>query len=101
MNQEPSLFSFTLRENIAYGLPDDEATPGKIEQAAKMANIHDFILSLPQVSDALLSEVTGTHSVIISRDTTRKWANSAHNYRVVRNNELQSHEHLFEIQVYS
>lgn len=33
----------------AYGLPDDEATEEKITKAAEIANIHDFILSLPQV----------------------------------------------------
>ncbi len=48
VGQEPTLFSFTLRENIAYGLPEDEATQEKIERAAKIANIHDFIVSLPQ-----------------------------------------------------
>uniref|UniRef100_A0A0N5AVA3 ABC transporter ATP-binding protein n=1 Tax=Syphacia muris TaxID=451379 RepID=A0A0N5AVA3_9BILA len=48
VEQEPTLFSFTIRENIGYGLPEDEATEEKIEQAAKMANIHDFIVSLPQ-----------------------------------------------------
>lgn len=34
---------------IGYGLPEDEATEEKIIEAAKIANIHDFILSLPQV----------------------------------------------------
>ncbi|VDM98402.1 unnamed protein product [Thelazia callipaeda] len=48
VGQEPVLFSFTIRENIGYGLPDDEATEEKIIEAAKIANIHDFILSLPQ-----------------------------------------------------
>uniref|UniRef100_A0A1I8EXT5 ABC transporter n=1 Tax=Wuchereria bancrofti TaxID=6293 RepID=A0A1I8EXT5_WUCBA len=49
VGQEPILFSFTIRENIGYGLPEDEATEKKIIEAAKIANIHDFILSLPQV----------------------------------------------------
>ncbi|VDN30474.1 unnamed protein product [Gongylonema pulchrum] len=49
VGQEPTLFSFTIRENIGYGLPEDEATEQKIVEAAKIANIHDFILSLPQV----------------------------------------------------
>lgn len=48
VGQEPTLFSFTIRENIGYGLPEDEATEEKIIEAAKIANIHDFILSLPQ-----------------------------------------------------
>ncbi|VDN83771.1 unnamed protein product [Brugia pahangi] len=51
VGQEPILFSFTIRENIGYGLPEDEATEEKIIEAAKIANIHDFILSLPQVGE--------------------------------------------------
>lgn len=43
--QETFLFSDTIRENIAYGRPD--ATQEEIEEAAKTACIHDFILSLP------------------------------------------------------
>ncbi|CAJ0582944.1 unnamed protein product, partial [Mesorhabditis spiculigera] len=48
VGQEPTLFSFTIRENIAYGLDDREAPMTKIVEAAKVANIHDFISSLPQ-----------------------------------------------------
>ncbi len=43
--QETFLFSDTLRENIAYGRPD--ATQEEIEKVAKMACIHNFIMSLP------------------------------------------------------
>lgn len=49
VGQEPTLFSFTIKENIGYGLPEDEATMEKIIEAAKIAHIHDFIVSLPQV----------------------------------------------------
>ena len=35
-------------QNIAYGLPDDEATMPQIIKAAQIANIHDFIVSLPK-----------------------------------------------------
>jgi len=42
--QEPILFSTSIRENIAYGRP--EATQAEIEDAAKAANAHDFILEL-------------------------------------------------------
>ena len=44
--QEPFLFSTTVMENILYGKPG--ATDAQVEQAARAANIHDFILSLPQ-----------------------------------------------------
>lgn len=40
----------TVRENIAYGLPNEEVTEEKIIEASKAANAHDFILSLPQVT---------------------------------------------------
>uniref|UniRef100_A0A1I7VQ25 P-loop containing nucleoside triphosphate hydrolase protein n=1 Tax=Loa loa TaxID=7209 RepID=A0A1I7VQ25_LOALO len=56
VGQEPTLFSFTIRENIGYGLPEDEATEEKIVEAAKIANIHDFILSLPQGYDTEVGE---------------------------------------------
>lgn len=36
VSQEPTLLSFTIRENIAYGLPDDEASMEKIIEAAKV-----------------------------------------------------------------
>jgi ATP-binding cassette subfamily B protein len=43
--QEPVLFSTTLAENIAYGRPT--AAEAAIIAAARAANIHDFIVSLP------------------------------------------------------
>lgn len=52
--QETVLFRATVRENIAYGRP--EATEEEIVAAAKMANAHDFILSLPQGYDTVLGQ---------------------------------------------
>ena len=49
VNQEPFLFSTTVRENILYGKP--EAGPDEVERAARAANIHDFIAALPQGYD--------------------------------------------------
>ena len=43
--QEPVLFSTTIFDNIAYARPD--ATQDEIEAAAAAANIHDFIVALP------------------------------------------------------
>ena len=43
-----------MRENIAYGRP--EATLEQVEEAAKAAHIHEFISSLPQGYDTLLTE---------------------------------------------
>lgn len=43
--QDTWLFEGTVRENIAYG--NESATDAEIEEAAKAANVHEFILSLP------------------------------------------------------
>ena len=52
--QDTWLFTGTIRENIAYGRP--EATLEQVEEAAKAAHIHEFISSLPQGYDTLLTE---------------------------------------------
>ncbi|ORZ35602.1 multidrug resistance protein 1 [Catenaria anguillulae PL171] len=49
VSQEPALFVGTIRENILYGVPDGQvATEEQIFSAAKAANIHDFIMDLPE-----------------------------------------------------
>ncbi|KAL1357498.1 hypothetical protein AAHE18_05G259400 [Arachis hypogaea] len=50
VNQEPVLFSVSVGENIAYGLPDENVSKEDVIKAAKAANAHDFIISLPQLS---------------------------------------------------
>ncbi len=47
VSQEPILFDFTIRENIAYGDTSREIPMSEIIDAAKMANIHSFISQLP------------------------------------------------------
>jgi ABC-type multidrug transport system fused ATPase/permease subunit len=54
VSQEPILFQTTIKENILFGKMD--ATKDQIEQAAKMANAHDFIMALPQKYDTLVGE---------------------------------------------
>ena len=44
----------TIRDNIAYGKP--EASMEEIVDAAKKANIHDFIMSLPDGYDSYVGE---------------------------------------------
>jgi ATP-binding cassette subfamily B protein len=44
--QETTLFSGSIRDNIAFGKPD--ATQQEIEAAAKAAQAHDFIMSFPE-----------------------------------------------------
>ena len=50
VSQEPVLFDLSIRENIAYGDVTRFVTQNEIEEAARSANIHDFISSLPQVN---------------------------------------------------
>jgi len=52
--QEPVLFSTSIAENIAYARPT--ATDEEIVEAAKAANAHDFIISLPQGYESQVGE---------------------------------------------
>jgi len=54
VNQEPFLFHDTIRANLRYGAP--AATDAEIEQAARAANIHDFIAALPYGYDTIVGE---------------------------------------------
>ena len=54
VQQEPILFNLSIRENIAYGDNSREVTQEEIEAAARIANIHDLIISFPQVGSLLL-----------------------------------------------
>ena len=52
--QEPFMFAATIRDNISYGKP--RATQEEIESAARVAQIHDFITSLPEAYDTWVGE---------------------------------------------
>ena len=54
VQQDVYLFDGTLRDNIGYGRPG--ATDAEIEDAARKANIHEFIASLPQGYDTVVGE---------------------------------------------
>lgn len=54
VQQDVYIFNGTVRENILYGKPD--ATEEELILAAKRADIHDFILSLPDGYDSELGE---------------------------------------------
>ena len=54
VQQDPILFHRTLSENIAYGRPG--ASMAAIEQAARLANAHEFILHLPKGYGTLVGE---------------------------------------------
>lgn len=52
--QDPVIFGATVADNIRYGTP--EADFSRIEEAAKQAAAHDFIVALPQGYDTLIGE---------------------------------------------
>jgi ABC-type multidrug transport system fused ATPase/permease subunit len=54
VSQEPILFQTTITENIRLGRL--EATQEDIENAARIANAHDFIMTLPRKYDTLVGE---------------------------------------------
>ena len=54
VQQDVYLFSGTIRENIAYGKPD--ATDEEIVEAAKRANIHEFVMGLEDGYDTYVGE---------------------------------------------
>lgn len=58
--QDSVLFATSVRDNIAYGCLG--VSDAAIEQAARLANAHDFIMALPQGYDTLLGERGATLS---------------------------------------
>lgn len=52
--QEVMLFGGTIRENIAYGLPN--ATETQVQEAARKANAWDFIAAFPEGLDTIVGE---------------------------------------------
>jgi subfamily B ATP-binding cassette protein MsbA len=57
VGQHPFLFNRSIAENIRYGKP--EATDEEVHHAARAANIHDFILSLPEGYATMAGEAGG------------------------------------------
>jgi ATP-binding cassette, subfamily B, bacterial len=74
--QDSVLFGVSIRDNIGYGALG--ATHEAIEQAARLANAHDFIMALPQGYDTILGERGATLSggqrqrIAIARAAVRK-----------------------------
>ena len=52
--QDTVLFNETIEYNIRYGKPD--ASPAEVREAARLAQIHEFIVTLPQGYDSLVGE---------------------------------------------
>jgi ATP-binding cassette subfamily B protein len=55
VEQEPFLFSRSIRENILYGVRGD-MTQGQVEEAARKAALHDVILGFPQGYETMVGE---------------------------------------------
>ncbi|KAK7205288.1 ABC transporter [Myxozyma melibiosi] len=53
VQQEPTLYAGTIRENILFGTTDTVVPDERIYKVARQANIHDFIMSLPDGYDTL------------------------------------------------
>lgn len=59
----------SIRRNICFGLededglgPDEQPSTEEIEQAARLANAHDFIMAMPQGYDAVRPLPASTHA---------------------------------------
>ncbi|TGZ75633.1 hypothetical protein CRM22_000267 [Opisthorchis felineus] len=78
VSQEPNLFDLSIRENIAYGDNSKEVSMEEIIEAARQANIHDFVSTLPQGYDTQVGARGGKLSggqkqrVAIARALIRK-----------------------------
>ncbi|VDN20845.1 unnamed protein product [Gongylonema pulchrum] len=57
VSQEPILFNYSVRENIAYGLSN--VSQQRIEEAAKLANAHTFIMEMSEGYDTVVGEKGG------------------------------------------
>ena len=54
VEQDPFLFNGSIRDNIRYG--ENDASDERVIEAAKMAQIHDFIVSLPEGYESMIGE---------------------------------------------
>ena len=59
VSQEPKLFAKSIRDNISFGVASDAMAPTQeeIEEAARMANAHDFIMSFPEGYDTMVGDL--------------------------------------------
>jgi ATP-binding cassette subfamily B (MDR/TAP) protein 1 len=77
VSQEPTLFDGTIAQNIKFGMR--EATQAQIEEAARKANAHNFIMEFPDgyntsVGSASSSQISGGQKqrIAIARALLRK-----------------------------
>jgi ABC-type multidrug transport system fused ATPase/permease subunit len=85
VSQEPVLFTGSIEENIRFGKAD--ATDDEVQNAAKMANAHDFIMELPEVFIHYFLLLLSFFSFFHLHRTTRH--HQVRNSVVVKNNEVK------------
>lgn len=57
VDQEPTLFSCSIKENILYGSEDpDSITDERLVEIAKEANVYEFVKKLPEGFDTIVGE---------------------------------------------
>jgi ATP-binding cassette subfamily B (MDR/TAP) protein 1 len=69
VSQEPTLFATSIKENLLLGRDSQSATQAEIEEAARVANAHSFIIKLPdgydtQVRPYSLRACLGSHAKV-------------------------------------
>lgn len=57
VSQEPALFATSIRENLLLGRDSQSATLAEMEEAARVANAHSFIIKLPDGYDTQVRPV--------------------------------------------
>ena len=50
VSQEPVLFAGSVYDNIVYGDQTRKISPEEVERAARLANMHEFVMSMKDVS---------------------------------------------------
>jgi ABC-type multidrug transport system fused ATPase/permease subunit len=75
VSQEPILFNYSIKENIIYGV--EEATMSQVEDAARRANAHDFIIRLPNGYDTIVgakgSQISGGQNSVFRAKKTENF----------------------------
>ena len=90
VQQEPILFNLSIRDNIAYGDNSREVTQSEIEAAARRANIHELIISLPSVRCSSFSSSVIASLAVRFRATIPRAERKEVNCPVVKNNAVSS-----------
>lgn len=100
VTQEPILFDISIKDNIAYGAISltEEVTFEQVVRAAKLANVHDFVMNLPEVRYydyfifMKINCKSQLNNLFCFSDTTQSLVNEEFNYLVDKSKELPLQE---------